>query len=184
MKHNKILYIYGYGSNSKDSSTMKVVKDIVEKMGYELISVEYNQLDPCKGLAQLEDTINQEEISYVIGHSLGGFFALCLDKVKQLVINPCMNPCVELPKIDPNIPKETIAEYKKLYDWLNSGNETPWVYQLEDVMGLFGDHDELFSYYNSFKCAHPMSYYINAGHRPTTKAFTDEITSKIRTFLS
>ena len=29
-----------------------------------------------------------------------------------------------------------------------------------------------------------MSYYINAGHRPTTKAFTDEITSKIHTFLS
>jgi len=39
----KILYIYGYGSNPKDSSTMKVVKKVVNELGFDLISIEYNK---------------------------------------------------------------------------------------------------------------------------------------------
>ena len=39
----KILYIYGYGSNPQDSSTMKVVKDVVGEIGFNLVSIVYDQ---------------------------------------------------------------------------------------------------------------------------------------------
>ena len=58
----KILYIYGYGSNSKDSSTMKVVKEVVNSLGYDLVSIEYDQNSPEDGLETLEKYINDNNI--------------------------------------------------------------------------------------------------------------------------
>ena len=39
----KVLYIYGYESNSNDSSTMKEIKKVMDELGYELISIKYSQ---------------------------------------------------------------------------------------------------------------------------------------------
>ena len=180
----KILYIYGYGSNPKDSSTMKVVKEVVEELGYELVSVEYDQSDPDMSLNRLEAYCERNGIKYVIGHSLGGFIALCMDSIfKRIVINPCMKPQYELPKLGPVDPK-TLYEYEYLDEWLRGTNETPWVRHIEDVMGLFGEDDELFSYYVPFRKIYPTSYLIKAGHRPTKEAFTEDIKKKIKEFLS
>ena len=49
----KVLYIYGYGSNSNDSSTMKEIKKVTDELGYELISIEYSQENPNNGLNTL-----------------------------------------------------------------------------------------------------------------------------------
>jgi len=179
-----ILYIYGYGSNEKDSSTMKVVKNIVEELGYNLVSIHYDQEYPYNGLDELEEYIRDNNIQYVIGHSLGGFITLCIDEnVKKLVINPCLKPQFELPKIG-NIPPHMLYDYENLEEWLRSGNDTPWVSQSEDTMGLFGDKDELFSYYDSFKKVHPRSYYIKSDHRPKIESFTKDIKTKIKEFFS
>ena len=180
----KILYVYGYGSNSNDSSTMKVVKEVVKELGYELISIKYDQEDPDCGLNVLEAYIRNNNIKYVIGHSLGGFMTLCINEnVKKIVINPCMKPHLELPKLG-KISSNTIYEYEYLDGWLRSGDNTPWVRQTEDIMGLFGDHDELFSYYDSFKNVYPRAYYINSDHRPKVESFTNDIKTKIKEFFS
>lgn len=180
----KILYIYGYGSNPKDSSTMKVVKEVVEELGFELVSTDYSQEYPESwGLPKLDKFITDNNIKYVIGHSLGGFMTLCLmSNVKKIVINPCMKPSIELPKLE-KISTDTIHQYEVLEGWLRSGDETPWVNQLEDVMGLFGDRDELFSFYESFKKRYPRSYYIKSFHRPTKESFNEDIKTKIKNFF-
>ena len=180
----KILYVYGYGSNPKDSSTMKVMKDIVENLGYDLVSIEYDQNNPDNGLNTLEKYIRDNKIKYVIGHSLGGFMTMCINEdVKKLVINPCMKPHLELPKLG-DISNEAIYNYEFLEGWLRSGDDTPWMSQLEDVIGLFGDHDELIDFYESFKKQYPLAYRFNSGHRPTNESFTDDIKKKIKEFFS
>ncbi len=180
----KILYIYGYGSNEHDSSTMKVVKEVVNELGYDLVSIHYDQEDPDCGLNVLEAYIRNNKIKYVIGHSLGGFITLCIDEdVKKIVINPCMKPHLELPKLG-DISKETLYEYEYLYGWLTNGNDTPWMSQLEDVIGLFGDHDELIDFYESFKKQYPLAYRFNSGHRPSVESFTEDIKNKIKEFFN
>jgi hypothetical protein len=180
----KILYIYGYGSNPQDSSTLKVVKDVVENLGFSLVSIEYDQEDPDIGITMLDKYIKDKNIKYVIGHSLGGFITLCLDSnVKKIVINPCLKPSIELLKLG-NISEDTITMYKSLERWLRSGDETPWVNQLDDVMGLFGFYDELFSYYDEFKKVYPRAYHIKSDHRPTKEAFTEDIKTKIKEFFN
>ena len=180
----KVLYIYGYESNPNDSSTMKEIKKVTDELGYELISIEYSQENPNNGLNTLESFIRDNKIKYVIGHSLGGFMALCIDEdVKKIVINPCMNPHIELPKLG-KIDSNTLHEYEYLEGWLKSGDETPWVRQTEDVIGLFGEYDELFSYYNSFKKIYPRAYYIKSYHQPKYESFTKEIKEKIKEFFN
>ena len=180
----KILYIYGYGSNSNDSFTMKELKKVTDELGYDLVSIKYDQEDPDCGLNVLEAYIRNNKIKYVIGHSLGGFITLCIDEnVKKIVINPCMKPHFELPKLG-KISNGTLHQYEFLEGWLESGNDTPWMSQLEDVIGLFGDHDELIDYYEMFKKQYPLAYRINAGHRPEAKAYTEDIKNKIKEFFS
>ncbi len=94
-----------------------------------------------------------------------------------------MKPQFELPKLG-DITDETIYYYECLEDWLRSGDDTPWVNHLDPVMGLFGDRDELFSFYDSFKKRYPKSYYIKSSHRPTIEAFTENIKTKIKEFFN
>ena len=180
----KILYIYGYGSNSHDSFTMKELKKVTDELGYNLISIEYDQEDPDMGLVMLEKYIRDHKIKYVIGHSLGGFFALCINEdVKKIVINPCMKPSVELQKLG-DINKDTLSIYESLERWIRNGDDTPWISQLEDVIGLFGDHDELIDYYDYFKEQYPLAYRINSDHRPKYEAYTEDIKKKIKEFFN
>jgi len=177
--NEKILYVYGYGSNPNKSFTMKELKKVTDELGYDLVSIEYDQNNPDEGLNTLEKYIKDNKIKYVIGHSLGGFIALCINEdVKKLVINPCMKPHFELPKIG-NISTKTLYDYEYLENWLNSG-----IGQIEEVIGLFGDHDELIDYYESFKNQYASAYRINAGHRPEANAYTNDIKKKIKEFFS
>ena len=184
MNKEKILYIYGYGSNPNDSFTMKELKPVIDELGYELISIEYDQENPDNGLNELEKYIRDNKIKYIIGHSLGGFIALCINEnVKKIVINPCLKPHFELPKIG-DISIKTLYDYEYLESWLLlSAKDTPWVSQLEDVMGFFGDHDELIDYYEIFKKQYPLAYRINSNHRPTKEAYTEDIKQKIKEFF-
>ena len=69
----------------------------------------------------------------------------------------------------------TLYEYEYLEGWLRSGDDTPWVSQLEDVIGLFGDHDELIDYYEMFKSQYPLAYRIHSDHRPKAEEYTENI---------
>lgn len=184
MNKEKILYIYGYDSNPQISSTMKIVKEVVEELGFELISYEYDQDDPDTSLTDFEIFINDNNIKYVIGHSLGGFMTLCLvGDIKKLVINPCLKPHLELPKIG-KLSTESLYDYEYLENWLMNGNDSPLMHKDEPVLGLFGDHDELIDFYMTFRKYYPNAYRFNSAHRPTKESFTEDIKQKIKEFFS
>lgn len=71
----KLLYIYGYGSNSNDASTMKAVKEVADNLGYDLISIEYDPNSP-DGLMMIFNYIYDNNIKYVIRNTIGGFMAI------------------------------------------------------------------------------------------------------------
>jgi hypothetical protein len=47
----------------------------------------------------VRDTIRNEKINIVVGSSLGVFIALNLRNVMKIVINTCLHPEIELPKL-------------------------------------------------------------------------------------
>ena len=137
-------------------------------------------MNPYDSLDTLEDYIEHNNIDLVIGSSLGAFYVLCIESdVKKIVINPCMFPSKELPKIT-ELEDDVLEDYKALESFLYKEN---FILSIDNVLGLFGDHDELFSYYDYFKSIFPHSYKMNSGHRPTIECFSKEIKKKIENYI-
>ncbi|MBR6980024.1 MAG: hypothetical protein IKH88_09350 [Prevotella sp.] len=95
----RILFIYGFGG-SPDSTFCRLIREALPEDEYDVLCPEYPQEDVEKSISLLEDFIKQEHCDLVMGTSLGGFFTLCLStSLPRVVINPCMKPSVELPKL-------------------------------------------------------------------------------------
>ena len=175
----KALYIYGFNSNS-NSSTKDMLNTLLKEFGYEVVSIDYDQMDPNASLDKIEDYIENNNIDLVIGSSRGGFYTVCVsNNVKKIVINPCMFPSKELPKIV-KLPDNVLMEYKKLESFLYEDNK---LLPIDNVMGLFGTHDELFSYYDYFKSIFHKAYKFNSPHRPTIECFTKDVMKKIGNYV-
>jgi len=176
---NKILYIYGYGSNPETSSTMNALKGIITELGFELVSIWYDQKKPFESVEFLENYVKSNNIKYIVGHSLGGFYALCIDAdVRKIVINPCLKPHIELQKLDDFDPEIDIKAYEKCYEQHIRKD----LFSAFDIMGLFGTHDELLCYYSDFKELSPYAYFFPATHRPSKESF-ESIKTTIAEFL-
>ena len=97
----KVLYIYGYGGSHLSSSPQKLRK-ILNAQDFLVLCVDYPQEDCAKALAFLQQYVIDEGIDIVMGSSLGAFLSLCLDvDVPKVIVNPCLVPTVELPKLQP-----------------------------------------------------------------------------------
>ena len=174
----KILYIYGIGSSPK-SNTFQMLKEVmsVEPYCYEVVCFEYNQNDPKIGIAELEKIVAEQKPVAIIASSLGAFYALNMSvTIPVMVINPCLRPTLELPKLGfDGEPYREIEErmFKEFH-------ESP-VNQLEDIFGFFGTSDEMFSYAKEFNKLYPARTFIG-GHHPTKenlKAMRPEIHKQI-----
>lgn len=158
-----VLYIHGLGSN-KSSSTYISLKKLFPE--YNIYTDTFDLLNPKKANKQINDIIKKYGITKVIGSSLGGFYTLCCnDTLGKIVINPCMDPCKEVPKLV-NVPENTIKEWsnmmKKTYSSIDSEIRM-------SVFGLFGTEDELFSYYDKWVDLYGTKNAIKfpSKHRPT-----------------
>lgn len=134
----KALFIHGFGG-SKDSITGKVVASILKEYGIETITETFNLLNVDETLKKIDDIILNNNVHLLLGTSLGGFYTLAYDGlVDKIVINPCMKPSDEIPKLDPNISEETIYDYMNYEDYIfDSKNNI-------NTRGVFGTKDELF----------------------------------------
>ena len=155
----KILYIYGYNSD-ENSGTRQSLQNILGQSNYEVKSIYYNQLHPGEAIEYLSNYVENNNVAAVIGSSLGGFYALSLwqSNLPTIVINPCMKPSIELPKI--GCPAEIAARFKDYENWDNVKKK---------VFGLFGTDDELIDYHKLFGKLFGkdnFSFFIS-GHRPT-----------------
>jgi predicted esterase YcpF (UPF0227 family) len=151
MKH--ALYIYGYGSN--ENSTTKENLQKILGPSWNVDSVYYEQRQPNEAIEYLSNIA--ENYNAVIGSSLGGFYTLKINfNGPKVVINPCMMPSIELPKI--GCPLEIAKRFEKFETFEKNKN----------VLGLFGTHDELINYRGKFKVAIDGACVdFGSGHRPT-----------------
>lgn len=159
----KILYIYGLGG-STESETRKALDELFSPKGYTVVSVKYNQKDPEAGIQELRNAVKEIEPVAVIASSLGGFFAMNLAAlVPVILINPCLMPSVELPKLGES--GKAFAKIENSMFKAYRDCEFP-VHHLEKRYGFFGTRDELFSYKEEFSKLFP-AFDFDGGHHPT-----------------
>lgn len=130
-KSREILYIHGYRSIG---STGKTLQKLMEKYtAVHIISVNEN---PDIAFEDINKYLEENpQIDLVAGSSLGGFITSRLKGCYRLLINPCMKPSIELPKI--GCPEEIYSLYEKYESEIPDTTHTYL---------LFGTNDELFSY--------------------------------------
>lgn len=152
-----ILYIHGLNS-SGNSRTGKLLEEYLGQ-GYKVFHPTFPQ-DADAALAQAKNEIHKNNIDIVVASSLGGFIALKLRNVMKIVINPCMVPSVELPKL--GVDDVTVGRYAQLEKSLLSGIDAE---EREITFGVFASHDELFSYKSLFTKYYNNVSSMNDGHR-------------------
>lgn len=103
----KALFVHGFNSGS-DSSTGAQVKKYLEegyyrKEKYSVDVFDFDMLNPKETIGRIWDASKSHEYNLIVGHSLGGFYVLASPyDIQKIVINPCMFPSVEIPKLDDN----------------------------------------------------------------------------------
>lgn len=169
-----VLYVYGWGSNAK-SRTADLFADNFPA-NYKVHTVQYNQNNGTEAIDTIRKYVNDNHIDIVIGTSLGGFLTLMVHGVPRIIVNPCMYPSVELPKI--GVPQEIADTYKFLENGIKNND-------LEDntiVLGVFADNDELLGqkYVPVFNKYYGWTKFIKGGHRldnDNVKELVDYITT-------
>ncbi len=150
----KALFVHGFNSGRNSSTGAQVRKYLEEGNFYGdryLVDVpDFDMLNPSETIGRIWDASKSGEYQLVVGHSLGGFYVLAsVFEIRKLVINPCMYPSVEIPKIDENhvVSSSLVERWKSLegriYDRIDPETR-------ELVSGVFGKDDPLFSFYEDF----------------------------------
>ena len=154
-----VLYVHGLNS-SGNSSTAKLLGQYLDNSKYKVFSFTYDYNKPDMAFSQLKTHIRANHIDIVIGSSLGGFMTLKLRNVMKIAINPCCDPVKELPKL--GVSQSVTDNYERISSslWNNVDAE-----EREITFGIFGTHDELFSYKKEFSSHYNNVYSMNDGHR-------------------
>lgn len=143
----RALYIPGLGSNDQ-SRTGQLVKQYLEGR-YEVLVKAWNLTsDPEQVLNDISSYVRQSGTNMVIASSLGAFYALGVlpGSVAKILINPCMRPSVEIPKLG-NISDRVVEQFKKLENLTYSNIDAE--VRIATFAG-FGNDDELFNYQSEF----------------------------------
>lgn len=97
MMIEKVLYIHGFAS-AFDPENDKVKQ--IRKCGYEVVGPDLDYSKPKNDLlVQLKRFIVDEQVDYIIGTSMGGYFALELSdffSIPTVAINPAIQPYLTL----------------------------------------------------------------------------------------
>lgn len=161
-----VLYVHGFGSNRNAGTFLEMKKEFPE---HNLISDDFDLVDVSGTLNKIKSLCQLHKIDVIVGKSLGGFYTLIHEgPEKKIVINPCMKPWIEIPKLDNSIPQKLLLESEQLF---HKAQENLLSNQKRNYFGIFGDHDHLFSYKECFdkiyneKCVSlQKSFLINGDH--------------------
>lgn len=137
----KILNIHGY-KGSADNSACLVLKE----MGFDVISsqIDYDAESPEKILEKLSEIISEIHPDYIVGTSLGGFFALLLSiesKIPTILVNPCIMPFITLTELEYS---GDIRGFIKLFSNFANINQ-------DNTRVIIGGQDEVISYHDFTK---------------------------------
>lgn len=166
-RKKNVLYVYGYGGSHLSSSVEKL-RGALPEVKFNVMCWDYPQRD-CKAAVRfLEQKVKKHHIDIVVGSSLGAFIAMCLKvKCRKIIINPCLKPTLELPKLKPLLPAPSpslVASYAP-YESTIFNNIT------EGSHCFMAEHDELLgSTYRPQMEAHMPVTTIPGGHRLSDEA--------------
>ena len=91
----KVLYLHGLGSDGS-SRTARMLKAALGEG--RVVAPDFDMSDPEGALRQAKEEIAADpSISLVVGTSMGGFVALCLQQIPRIAVNPCTRPSAILP---------------------------------------------------------------------------------------
>lgn len=171
----KALFVHGFNSGS-DSSTGAQVKKYLEEGHYNgdkyMVDIfDFDMLNPKETIGRIWNASKSNEYNLIVGHSLGGFYVLASQfEIQKLVLNPCMLPSLEIPKLDDDhvVKPELIEKWKTLESEIYNQIDP----ETKDLIaGVFGDSDPLFSYYEKFQSVYGK---VRAVKVPGEHKFSDE----------
>lgn len=138
---HRILYIHGFNSNG-NSNTVRNLRSMLPND--EVYSDDFDLLDLDGTQDKIHQLMKKYQINILMGSSFGAFHVLMCDTdIHRIVVNPCMYPSVEIPKLEPTLSENVIAAMKEY--------ESRYKPHHQDIFGIFGKDDELFSYYEEFR---------------------------------
>lgn len=140
-----ILYIHGFNSNGNSRSFLALKSEITNHNFY---SADFDLLDIHGTFEKINTLCKEYDIHLIIGKSLGGFYTLAYEGPQdKIVINPCIKPWLEIPKIENNIPQNILDEWQLIFEKTEINIHAD---QRTKAFGIFGKEDELFSYKDYF----------------------------------
>lgn len=142
-----ILNIHGYGSCGENSKYAWLAANV---RGHEIVSptIDYDREAPADVVAKLASMLDGSDAqsTYIVGSSLGGFFASCVHakrpEITTILVNPALMPFVTMRKLD--VPKFArkmfFDEFKKVYDvWSTCDRD-------DRLHVIWGDKDEVIAH--------------------------------------
>ena len=175
----KALYIPGLGSNDQ-SRTGQLVKQYLEGR-YEVLVKAWNLTsDPEQVLNDISSYVRQSKTNVVIASSLGAFYALGVlpGSVAKILINPCMYPSVEIPKLE-NIPDRVVEQFKQLENFTYSNIDAEA--RVATFAG-FGNDDELFNYQSEFRRLYGYFTVVQGQHHLPPSSLKEVVESGLQHF--
>lgn len=152
----KVLNIHGYKGSAENSACVTL-----KNLGHEVISpqIDYDAENPEEILDNLRKIFLENSPDYIVGTSLGGFFALLLSRefkaeryeshlkkylphnIPTVLVNPCLKPSVTLSEL--GYKADAITE--KMF------SESERIIEKTDcrhVCAIIGGQDEIISYHD------------------------------------
>lgn len=173
------LYIHGLGSN-KNSSTSQTIKENFPE--YRWITETFDLTSPGV-LDKINHIIHTNKIKLVVASSLGAFYATLIEEsVARILINPCLKPSVEIPKLEKLSDKQI-----KMFEELEKQSTSIIDNEIRGcTFGVFGTEDELFSYKDEFAKRYGKSRLITVSgkHRLDKNTIVDSIKTGLDYFNS
>lgn len=148
MKTVNVIYVHGLGSTG-NGRTARLLQNYLGN-GFKVIAPTIPE-DPAAALSLVKNEINKHDCRVAVGSSLGAFTVLRLRNIMKIVINPCIDPANELPKL--GVSQEIASKYVNPRNalWNNIDVE-----EKAYTFGIFGINDELFSYRKTFSNHYPV----------------------------
>ena len=186
----KVLFIHGLHSDC-DSTTGGIVADILKEYGYETIHPTFNLLNCAETINRIKEIYTKEirtvdNSGIIVAHSLGGFYGYVFPcEALKILINPCLKPEIEIPKLLYPEQGEVFPENLKK-EWLalreEEINHCFYTDAKAIIHGIFAKNDELFSYaeYAEKELHFNHIHKIEGGHKPTKEQLVSAINIVIK----
>lgn len=151
----KVLNIHGYKGSAENSACITL-----KNLGHEVISpqIDYDSESPEKILDDLRKIFLENKPDYIVGTSLGGFFALLLSRenIPTVLVNPCLKPSVTLSELGYEIDETRKTELLKAENMIEKMD-------CRNITAIIGGQDEIISYHDYTKKVIKNNYVVPEG---------------------